>query len=68
VVTQASVRKLQRRSLAGGFVLSCCSCLLEPRHGASTDRRSRPVQRANTARFRYVSYNRASGCELWSEL
>ena len=40
LVTQASVRKLQRRSLPGGVVLSCCSCLPKPRHGASTDRRS----------------------------
>jgi len=67
LVTQASVRKLQRLSLAGGVVLLCCSCLPEPHHGASTDRRTRPVQRANTARPRYVSYNRASGFEmLWA--
>jgi len=44
LVTQVSVRKLQRRSLAGGVVLSCCSCLPKPRHGASTNRRSRPVK------------------------
>ena len=45
LVTQASVRKLQRRSLPGGVVLSCCSCFPKPRHGASTDHRSRPVLR-----------------------
>jgi len=68
LVTHASVWKLQRRSLTGGVVLSCCSCLPKPRQGASTDRRSRSVQMVNTSRPRYVNYNRASGFELWSEL